>query len=708
MKHSGHRLLFRLKCADSKDSAFQKFFERIMQKHDKAFMPVKPAGPEGDWKCDGYSASSQTVYQCYAPNELRTGKTSRKIREDFAGAEQKWGAKMKQWAFVWNADALPPQVVAVLADIATESKGRVTIEQVGPEKLWDEVVSKFSKSDLDELLGEVPASSDLTTSQLRLAGKALRRREVELARDLCREVLAATSNDDAQIQSHFEACNLMVVAALEDKDVTIARRYFAQAAERFGEHIRPMLRAQFFQLEGTILLREHREQEAEAAFLKGLDVRPAPALNGGERQGPIEDVQCLIRADLVLYLAQTKQTQRALAHADAAESYIRGRPEAQDGHLLRFVVDALVSLAARLRDSERAGRALQMLDEHCTTHELAGEGARILQRLTGRAGHVGATDIALACCDLSSRLAQRAEMTEDFWAAQFNAARTYLQIGNEPEAQKRLQTLWPLLNSDEVANALKAAFLSLASELAARHGDHIQAVEFQQKLLAHAGTDPFDRAACSFHLGIKLHGAGRIEEACEAFEAAARIGKACGAPGEFLFDVIAPWCESEMMLGHWDKAEMLLDELGALPRPEHFTDDAMKSLKQQFDGSKEIRRRIEEIAKIVPIETTPTLIEANAAAFKPLLNWWQETVDRKSDKPTDNRELSILYDYWGSGGAVEVMANLRRFSPDHFSPFVEVRSVPEIRRAIRMFSLFSDTLVLLWKGPIKSGRVMTV
>jgi hypothetical protein len=161
MKCSGHQLLFRLKCADSKDIAFQKFFECVMQKHDKAFMPVKPAGPEGDWKCDGYSASSQTVYQCYAPNELRSGKTSRKVRDDFAGAEQKWGEKMKHWAFVWNGDALPPQVVATLAEIAAEYKGRVSVEQIGPENLWNEVVSKLSKTDLDDLLGEVPSSSDV-------------------------------------------------------------------------------------------------------------------------------------------------------------------------------------------------------------------------------------------------------------------------------------------------------------------------------------------------------------------------------------------------------------------------------------------------------------------------------------------------------------------------------------------------------------------
>jgi tetratricopeptide (TPR) repeat protein len=706
MKHSGHRLLFRLKCVDSKGNAFQKFFEQLMSMYDKTFMPVKPGGPEGDWKCDGYSIASQTVYQCYSPDEMRTGKTSRKIREDFGGAERMWGAKMKRWGFVWNADALPPQVVGVLADLATECQGRVTIEQFGPEKLWDEFVSKFSNSELDDLLGEIPVSAMLQTSQLRLAGKALRSHEVELARELCREVLAASRNDNSLLQAYVEACNLMVIAALEEKDLKSARHHLSQAAERLGENIRPVLRVQFFQIEGMLLLREQREQEAEAAFVKGLDVRPVPPSPEGEKGVSVEELQCGIRADLILFLAKTKQTQRALPYADAVESYVRAHPEAQAGHLLPLVVDALTSLAACSRDSERANRALQLLDDHCTTHELASAAAKVLQKLTGRTSHLGATDIAMACCDLSSRMAQRAELTEDFWAAQFNAAGIYLQLGEVAEAQKRLRTLWPLLDSNDVPDEMKAAFLSLASELASEQGDHLQALELQRKVLSCAGTEPFNQAVCSFHLARKLQIVGCVEEACEALEAAARIGKECDAPGEFLCEVIARWCESETLLGHWERAETLLEELGTLPPSERIVVDVTQVIKQQLDGSKEIRRRIDEIRAIEPLDLAPTLVEANAIAVKPLLDWWGEIAVRESEISAD--QLSILYDYWGSGGAVEVMSNLRHFAPDHFSPFVEVRSVPDIRRAIRMFSLFSDTLVLLWKGPIKTGRILSV
>lgn len=706
MSYSGHRLLFRLKCLESKGEAFQKFFERIMILHDKTFMPVKPVGPEGDWKCDGYSAASQTVFQCYAPHELTSGKTSRKIREDFAGAERAWGAKMRQWAFVWNADALPPQVVATLTELASNVQDRLIVIQFGPERLWDEIVSKLPHCELTELLGEVPASSQLQASQLRLAGKAFRRREVELAKELCREVLETTKNNDAMRQAYVEACNLMAIASLDEKDAKTAWQYLLQAAEHL-ETTRPVLRAQFFQVKGALLLREGRGEEAEAAFAQGLGI-PAATTSEPDQGIPVEELQCGIRADLVLHLAEMNQTARAIEHAELAESYIREHPQVQGGQLLPLVTDSLISLAIRLNDLERARNSLRLLEEHCTGDEQLSIAARLLQKLTGRAAHCGAKQIAMECCNLSSKLARQAELTEDFWAAQFNAAGIYLQIGEIAEAQKRLQTLWPLLGSDEVPDAMKAAFLILASELATEQGDDFQAVELQQQALSYAGSEPFGLAACSFRLAHKLKAVGRVEEACQAFEIAARVGRECEAPGEFLFDVLAPWCESEMLLGHWEKAEGLLGEVGLLPRPEYFREGVSESLKEQLDGSKEIRRRVEQIRAMSPPESAASLAEANAIAVKPLLDWWQEMAARVSSTDTKDAGLSILYDFWGSGSAVEVIANLRRFAPDHFSPFVEVRSIADIRRAVRMFSLFSDTLVLLWKGPIKGGRVMSV
>jgi len=143
--------------------AFQDFFERIMQKTEPSFMMIKPMGRVGDWKADGYSMHTATIYQCYAPEELTGPETAKKIKEDFNGARAKWKDKMKRWVFVWNFyRGLPPQAVAELAEL---KKAYPTLvgDHIGPAGLWD-IVQKLSLADREALLGVVPDLNDVPTT----------------------------------------------------------------------------------------------------------------------------------------------------------------------------------------------------------------------------------------------------------------------------------------------------------------------------------------------------------------------------------------------------------------------------------------------------------------------------------------------------------------------------------------------------------------
>jgi hypothetical protein len=71
-----------------------------LQKSDASFLTVKPMGREGDWKSDGFSLNTGTVFQCYAPEELTGAEAARKVREDFQGACKCWQEKMLAWTFV--------------------------------------------------------------------------------------------------------------------------------------------------------------------------------------------------------------------------------------------------------------------------------------------------------------------------------------------------------------------------------------------------------------------------------------------------------------------------------------------------------------------------------------------------------------------------------------------------------------------------------
>src|ERR1022692_799120 len=131
-----HELKLEVELYRRTGKSFQDFFEQIMQKADASFLMVKPMGREGDWKADGYSLRSATVYQCYAPEKMTGAEAARKVEEDFEGARSCWQDKMQRWVFVWSSHGpLPPQVVLALAELRSRYPS-LRIDPMGREGLW--------------------------------------------------------------------------------------------------------------------------------------------------------------------------------------------------------------------------------------------------------------------------------------------------------------------------------------------------------------------------------------------------------------------------------------------------------------------------------------------------------------------------------------------------------------------------------------------
>jgi hypothetical protein len=158
-----HWLKLELELFQRTGKAFQDFFEQIMQKADPCFVMIKPMGRQGDWKADGYSTGTRTVYQCYAPEDMTGAEAASKIREDFNGARNHWQDKMWCWVFVWSSErALPPQAVAALAELKTGHPA-LKIDHMGRAGLWD-VFKRLPLADREALLGAVPDIADAPTT----------------------------------------------------------------------------------------------------------------------------------------------------------------------------------------------------------------------------------------------------------------------------------------------------------------------------------------------------------------------------------------------------------------------------------------------------------------------------------------------------------------------------------------------------------------
>ena len=122
--------------------AFENLFARIMaHAFPGDFQPVRPYGPKGDLKCDGFRASDKTVFQSYPPNTTKAAALLAKIEEDFSGALAHWATRMKRWELVHNdSRGLPATAVQKIADLG-QANPRIVLAVCSEAKLRAIVMS---------------------------------------------------------------------------------------------------------------------------------------------------------------------------------------------------------------------------------------------------------------------------------------------------------------------------------------------------------------------------------------------------------------------------------------------------------------------------------------------------------------------------------------------------------------------------------------
>jgi hypothetical protein len=161
-----HRQRFDNECLRRTGTAFQSFFEDIMSRAEPTFMIVKPWGSDGDRKCDGLINATGTLFQVYAPEQIKVTQTKLKIETDFAGAVDGW-PDMRSWIFVWSAlnEGLPPELVLCLQKIQNNHPA-LEITNWGSEQLWKVVAEQLDNEQRASLLGPVPRveSANATTA----------------------------------------------------------------------------------------------------------------------------------------------------------------------------------------------------------------------------------------------------------------------------------------------------------------------------------------------------------------------------------------------------------------------------------------------------------------------------------------------------------------------------------------------------------------
>jgi hypothetical protein len=161
-----HWLWYKYHCHECASSEFQILFERIAKRLDPKFVSVRPYGNIGDQKCDGllFADEASTVFQVYAPDELKQADLIRKIDEDLAGAVLHWSDSLKCWIFVYNVRrGLPPDVAKLLVTKKSEYPS-LDLDHWSSDTLWEKVRS-LSLQQRAEILGAPAGYEHLFFSQ---------------------------------------------------------------------------------------------------------------------------------------------------------------------------------------------------------------------------------------------------------------------------------------------------------------------------------------------------------------------------------------------------------------------------------------------------------------------------------------------------------------------------------------------------------------
>ncbi|WP_176955282.1 ABC-three component system protein [Sinosporangium album] len=138
---------------ESSGNEFEKLFHRAMELSHAGFMPIRASGNIGDLSADGWCSCHRTLYACYAPEIFNASATQRKFRSDLRGALDKRREQFDIFTFVHNDQrGIHPVISNLIAQGAQDHPG-IRLQQMGPQKLWYEVMG-LGRDRMEVLLGE--------------------------------------------------------------------------------------------------------------------------------------------------------------------------------------------------------------------------------------------------------------------------------------------------------------------------------------------------------------------------------------------------------------------------------------------------------------------------------------------------------------------------------------------------------------------------
>ncbi len=695
-----YELRFRAQFLELKATAFQDLFVAIMSKaHPEDFIPCRPWGNIGDRKNDGYLRSERTLFQVYAPNEMRGAETVNKVEKDFAGALPYWQRYFDTWVFVHNAcHGLPPNVIAKLLELE-ENHPPITVIQWG----FDELVLHFrllSAEALCLLYGSPPGGEAKESSEARrkakLAQELLRDgKHSEAIREMTEELAIARALNDEEKEAEI-LVGLSLLSS-ERRGQGDRQHYFQQAEKKVGKLKSSAVKAIYLRAHAAVLEENGDLAGAEEAYRVALHYC---CTEPEDDKGNLAVQGCIVRSSFVHFLCNQKKLEEARPLLAECEQYARQNKDAEEGELLQAALQAGIHFSLVASDEDDAILRINELERFAGTSRLANRIGGDLINVANQASHGKAHRAAVTAAQASIRLGQRCDDGSScgfLVGALYTEAMVVMQGGDEETALSKAEAILDVCNRPEDA-VIKQAAHHLIAEIRRCSGDSQTAVDSARLALSAAKGRPEDIAFTKSALARALNDNGQTEEALKHAKEAWILARPAGIPTQGRVEFLSQIANYASQIGAEEDVTEVLTELGQMLDKSDEVEANKARAVARASANRELRQRfLEVLEESDPAKTAGTagcasLQEANAHVVRPLLRLWDDIPEC----------LAGCYDFWGRGNFERILLNARCF-PNSFNVTIEVRSLDDVKRAIRLWGLYADFLILLWKGSTNNG-----
>jgi hypothetical protein len=615
----------------------------------------------------------------------------------------------------------PPLSQFIIATTAQrDTKSQEFIRRLGN---WRQKAGRFSVDlyawdDLQEWLQEGPeagarGSLETATDPSATKGKPQReaRKKIKRAQELARSGKRSTAirvalqaldlaRQDEDEEEEVEILIYLAMLSSDRRKLGDRTHYFKEAEKKAHKLTTPVGRVLFLRAKAAIADEGHNTAVAEKHFSEALDIC---SKEEDDEKGNLATQTCVLKSSYVHFLCTQKRYEEARPLLSTCEEYARSHADAEDSELLQAALEAGIHYSLDTNDEEGAVSRIKELEAAATTMRLADRIGGDLLNIANQASHREMHRAALCAAEASVRLGHRCDDGKSpgfLMGALYTEAMVLAKSGRENDAVA-LTKAQAILGAcrgreDEV---VRQAASQLIAEIRRTAGDSESAVDLARQALASATGRPENIAFSKSALARALNDNGQTEEAFnEAREAWALLDQA-SIPPKVALELLAQITNYGSQIGEAAGVQAALDAISLLPESPDDLEEEKVRIAAQAEANRGIRTRILEISTPAQPGTgvdfrkdIATLQDANMKVVEPLLALW-DAVPKAAGE---------IYDFWGRGNFVRLLENARRY-PNSFNVTVEVRNLEDVKRAIRLWGLYADFLMLLWKGESQNG-----